>query len=295
MTMPVKSMATQKRVGKMRSAAVKRRVANKSPGGTKAIVPMHELLPLHHRIYIVLRRRLLEGVFKGDAPLPGEHLLAAEFSVSRETVRRVLDRLAQERLITRRHGVGTFPTVVNDAPASNQSRISYYDFIALSSQRYDDTLLEFAEVSTPAEVLREVVDFGQLALKVSRLRSNQGKPEHIVDSYVPAALATLLAGELTPTTLGNRTVLEVLKRRGVEAESSEMWISAVAADSFEASHLNVAIGAPLVHAIRVSLDARGRAIEFSRFHSVADRFGYRFAFDRNSIWARIPPDKNRGR
>jgi GntR family transcriptional regulator len=284
MTMAEKASSTQKR-----------RLANKSPRNSKARVPMHELLPLHHRIYIVLRRRLLEGAFKGDAPLPGEHLLAAEFSVSRETVRRVLDRLAQEGLITRRHGVGTFPAVLSDAPASKQSRISYYDFIALSSQRYDDTLLEFAEVSTPAEVLREVQDFGPLALKVSRLRCIQGKPEHIVDSYVPAALATLLAGELTPITLGNRTVLELLKRQGVEADSSEMWISAVAADSFEAGHLNVSIGAPLVHAIRVSLDAQGRAIEYSRFHSVADRFGYRFAFDRNSIWARIPPNKDRER
>ena len=261
---------------------------------------MHELLPLHHRIYIVLRRRLLEGVFKANASLPGEHLLAAEFAVSRETVRRVLDRLAQEQLITRRHGVGTFPAVVGDAAVSDaavskQSRISYYDFIALSSQRYDDTLLEFAQVSTPAEVLREVPSFGPLALKVSRLRCNQGKPEHIVDSYVPAALATVLASELTPTTLGNRTVLELLKRKGVEADSSEMWISAVAADSFEAGHLHVAIGAPLVHAIRVSLDAQGRVIEYSRFHSVADQFGYRFAFDRNSIWARIPPSKDRGR
>ncbi len=293
--MPVKSDSARRLVAKAQSAGSKRRQANKSRANSRTRAPMHELLPLHHRIYIVLRRRLLEGVFKANASLPGEHLLAAEFAVSRETVRRVLDRLAQEQLITRRHGVGTFPAVVGDAAVRKQSRISYYDFIALSSQRYDDTLLEFAQVSTPAEVLREVPSFGPLALKVSRLRCNQGKPEHIVDSYVPAALATVLASELTPTTLGNRTVLELLKRKGVEADSSEMWISAVAADSFEAGHLHVAIGAPLVHAIRVSLDAQGRVIEYSRFHSVADQFGYRFAFDRNSIWARIPPRKDRGR
>lgn len=246
--------------------------------------PMHELLPLHHRIYIVLRRRLLEGAFAANAPLPGEHLLAAEFAVARETVRRVLDRLAQEGLIIRRHGVGTFPTASGDAPQSDQSRITYYDFIALSSHRYEDKLLEFSAAPTPPELLREAPDIGPSALKVSRLRNNHGKPEHIVDSYVPLSLATLL----TPATLGNKTVLEVLKSQGVEADSSEMWISAVAADSFEARYLNVAIGAPLVHATRVSRDATGRAIEFSRFHSVADQFGYRFTFDRGSIWARIP-------
>jgi GntR family transcriptional regulator len=250
----------------------------------RGAAPMHELLPLHHRIYIVLRRRLLEGVFHANEPLPGEHQLAAEFKVSRETVRRVLDRLAQEGLIDRRHGVGTFPASGGDDTPVSERKISYYDFIALSSQRYDDKFLEFAVVPTPAEVRREDPAFGPTTLKVSRLRRHEGLPQHIVDSYVPAALASFI----TPARLGSKTVLEVLKKAGVEADTSEMWISAVAADSLEALQLNVEIGAPLVHATRVSRDAHGRAIEFSRFHSVAESFGYRFSFDRGSIWARIP-------
>ena len=249
------------------------------------VVPMHALLPLHHRIYMLLRRRLLEGVFPRALPLPGEHQLAAEFKVSRETVRRVLDRLAQEGLVDRKHGVGTFPATTSDSAVADGRTMSYYDFIALSSHRYEDELLEFAVVATPAEVQRAGADFGATTLKVSRLRRKAGQPEHIVDSYVPTALAT----HVTRATLGNKTVLEILQKQGIEAETSEMWISAVAADSLEAEHLRVEIGAPLVHATRVSRDERGKAIEFSRFHSVAERFGYRFNFERGSVWARMPP------
>jgi GntR family transcriptional regulator len=276
---------------------VKRRVARKRKSTTpamrakrpaKAGLPVHALLPLHHRIYIVLRRRLLEGAFPPDRPMPGEHQLAAEFLVARETVRRVLDRLSQEGLVDRRHGVGTFPAAIGEESPGHDRQVSYYDFIAFSSHRYEDEPLEFAVVPTPADVLREGDEFGPTTFKISRLRKHLGNPEHIADSYVPVAFARFL----TPATLGNKTVLEVLRKQGIVAETSDMMISAVAADSFEARHLRVEIGAPLVHATRVSRDATGRAIEFSRFHSVPERFGYRFSFDRGSIWARIPAGEN---
>jgi DNA-binding GntR family transcriptional regulator len=80
----------------------------------------------------------------------------------------------------------------------------------------------------------------------------------------------------------------MLRKHGIEAETSEMSVGAVAADADEARYLQVEVGAPLVHATRVSRDASGRAVEFSRFHSVAGRFGYRFKFDRNSLWAQPP-------
>lgn len=245
---------------------------------------MHALLPLHHRIYIVLRRRLLESAFDAAQALPGEHQLAAEFKVSRETVRRVLQRLARERLVHRRHGVGTFPALLRGDTANAKRTDSYYDFIAFSSHKFEDRVLEFAKITTPSEVLREGAAFTDTSLKISRLRRLNGRPAHIVDSYVPLDYAQYISRD----SLGNKTVLEELQKHGIEAQTSEMWVGAVAADSLEAKQLRVDIGAPLVHAARVSRDAKGRAIEFSRFQSVADEFRYRFIFDRNSVWARVP-------
>ncbi|MEO6032048.1 MAG: GntR family transcriptional regulator, partial [Burkholderiaceae bacterium] len=62
-------------------------------------------LPKYHRIYLVLREQLQEGRF--DAGLPGEIALMQQFGVARVTVRRALERLADEGLSQRSPGRGT--------------------------------------------------------------------------------------------------------------------------------------------------------------------------------------------
>ena len=56
----------------------------------------------------ILTDRIRRGVYPAGSQVPPEHQLAAEFSVSRATVRSALTALAQQGLVARRHGVGTF-------------------------------------------------------------------------------------------------------------------------------------------------------------------------------------------
>lgn len=62
----------------------------------------------YRNIYMELRSRITRGVFEPETALPSEHLLCGEFQVSRPTIRRALGKLAEERLIIRRPGVGSF-------------------------------------------------------------------------------------------------------------------------------------------------------------------------------------------
>ena len=68
-------------------------------------------LPKYHQIYLVLREQLQEGRFAEG--LPGELALMQQFGVARVTVRRALEQLAAEGLISRepgpRHAAGAAP------------------------------------------------------------------------------------------------------------------------------------------------------------------------------------------
>ncbi|WP_202620017.1 GntR family transcriptional regulator, partial [Escherichia coli] len=72
-------------------------------------------LPKYHQIYLVLREQLQEGHFAEG--LPGELALMQQFSVARVTVRRALELLQGEGMISREPGRGTRPL----APAASSS------------------------------------------------------------------------------------------------------------------------------------------------------------------------------
>lgn len=63
-------------------------------------------LPKYHQIYLVLREQLQEGRYDVDG-VPGEHALAAQFQVARITIRKAMEMLVADGLVSRRPGLGT--------------------------------------------------------------------------------------------------------------------------------------------------------------------------------------------
>src|SRR5690606_15762165 len=67
-------------------------------------------LPLYHRLYVILRERIVNGDYHAGDLLPSEADLMSDFGVSRITVKRALDDLASEGLLERSRGRGTMVT-----------------------------------------------------------------------------------------------------------------------------------------------------------------------------------------
>ena len=64
--------------------------------------------PLRDQIAEVIRTRIADGVYPPRRAIPGEHALAAEFEVSRPTVRAAIEVLVAEGLLHRVRGKGTY-------------------------------------------------------------------------------------------------------------------------------------------------------------------------------------------
>jgi GntR family transcriptional regulator len=64
--------------------------------------------PLYKQLQRALREAIQKKVLAPDDALPAERDMAEEFSISRITVRKALDGLVSEGLLTRRQGAGTF-------------------------------------------------------------------------------------------------------------------------------------------------------------------------------------------
>src|SRR4030067_419851 len=67
-----------------------------------------EGIPLYVKIRESLREKITEGELERGQKLPSEDELAAQYGVSRMTVRQGIPDLFEDVLLYRRHGVGTF-------------------------------------------------------------------------------------------------------------------------------------------------------------------------------------------
>ena len=81
--------------------------------------------PAHRdRLYESLLGRILAGDYAPGSRLPSEEVLAAEFGVSRPTVRQALARLREEDFITSRRGSGSYVRAPEDEPQAPFAPIS---------------------------------------------------------------------------------------------------------------------------------------------------------------------------
>jgi GntR family transcriptional regulator len=71
-------------------------------------------LPYYNQFYEMMRDRIIDGDLSPGQALPTEQELVERYSISRTTVRHALDQLANEGLVYRQSGRGSFvahPTV----------------------------------------------------------------------------------------------------------------------------------------------------------------------------------------
>ena len=234
---------------------------------------VERLVPLHYQVYMTLRRRLLEGEFAPDSPLPSEHQLAADFKVSRVTIRRTLARLEDEGLVLRRHGIGTFP---GDLAAKSGSAAPIGSLrerlVGPDSERRNLRLLSFARVAPPPRLQVAGLRFGRKVLRIQRLSLHGSRPTHLVTSHVPGDFAALLQRDR----LGNQTVLELLEAAGIRIGEAEVTITAAAADVVVAERLAVPVGAPVLVAMRLTRDTSGRPVEYFEGISRPDEYSFQF-------------------
>jgi GntR family transcriptional regulator len=234
--------------------------------------------PKYLQIRELLLRRLARDLAPGDR-LPTENALSREFGVARETVREALSGLERDGLIVRRRRNGTFvakrPTAARDRRLTGNSE----DF---SELKFDTaaTVLDARAMAPPNGVAKVMnLDPSAEIFHIGRLRSFENKPF----SYEEAFLRLDVGQKVAKLDLRNTAIIHELRNRlRLKIWEDQQQIEAVAADSYVAGLLGVAVGAPLLFLVRHFLDKADRSIAVFWSHLRPDRYYYTLKFERPS-------------
>ncbi|HET7792752.1 MAG TPA: GntR family transcriptional regulator [Rhizobacter sp.] len=218
--------------------------------------------PLYQQIKALITRSLQGGEWKPGEAIPSEIELAARYKVSQGTVRKAIDALADENLVVRRQGKGTFV-------ATHAEEKIQYRFLRLTPDNGEPggaerRFIDCRRMRAPSDVARALdLKSGDVAVQVRRLLRFRGTPVVLDDIWLHGALFKGLTAERLSEYQGPMYGLFETEF-GVRMIRAEEQLRAVAADAAAAELLQVPVGAPLLSVERLSRTYGDKPVELRR-------------------------------
>ncbi|MEA5501817.1 GntR family transcriptional regulator [Halotia wernerae UHCC 0503] len=222
--------------------------------------------PLYLQLADAIRTRIADGNIKVGDALPSERELSQTTGISRVTVRKAIDALFREGLLSRRHGSGTYI-----APRIEQSAALLAGFSADMASRGKApgfTVLKHATgLPTPEEALALALGMGAKIVRLSRVRTADGEPLAVERACVPVQFLEGFAP-------AEGSLYSALEKRGFRPVRGLQRLQASLASPEEASLLGVPPGAAVLRIERRAFLGDGTPVEFTRSAYRGDRYDF---------------------
>ena len=209
--------------------------------------------PLYRRLQEALRGAIESSLLRPQDALPAERELAADFDVSRITIRKALDALVAEGLLTRKQGVGTFVSGRVEKQFAKLTSFSE-DMIARGRKPRSEWLLRASGAVTPDESLTLGLSPGAPVYRFHRIRFADDLPMAVEYSTIPGF--GLEGADAVADSL-----YEALNAAGNRPTRALQRLRAVLFDEERAQLLGMEAGAPGLYIERRGFLDDGRVIE----------------------------------
>ena len=213
--------------------------------------------PLYVQLKDFLIQRVLAGDWKPGMAIPNEIDLSREFGISVGTVRKALDEMESEGLVSRKQGRGTFVIdQTSDDYAARFSNIRDADGSRVRGTFQNCEVVAAMAHETEARKLQ--VPSGGPVFRLHRVCAHHGEPFMIEDSTLPQARFPGLAdgGDISTT------IVVLARRYGMVLTRGEEEITVATADRQTGKALKIAKGTPILKLDCVVYTSDDRPIEW---------------------------------
>jgi len=229
--------------------------------------------PQYRQIEQALRERI--SALRPGERLPSDADLCAEFGVSRMTARNAMQRLAEDGLIRREPGRGSFVAEPPSHRRANRLMTFTQEMLRAGRVPSSRVLTRVIRPSSASEAASLGILLRQPVVHLRRLRQADGEPVALESAILIGACgAAVMSADLVHGSLH-----ETLRRVGFELARGTATIAAAAATAEEARLLGTRPGGPLLVERRVIMDTHGTRIEATESVYPADRYALDVQFE----------------
>jgi len=225
-------------------------------------------IPYHYQLRELLRGEIGAGRWALGEKLLSERELCEAFGISRTTVREALEALANEGLLRRERGRGTFVA----EPKMVESVLHHSPFTDSMAEQGIPVKTEVLrqEVTMPPYVVAQELHLApdDLVILLVRVRSAFDDPILVSTSYVPQKLCPSLVDD----DLTRNSLYQLLRNKyGLVIAQAKRYMEAVAANEIEAGLLHIKPGTPLMLIESTVYMEDGTPLEYFKSRHRGDR------------------------
>ncbi|HEY1604858.1 MAG TPA: GntR family transcriptional regulator [Allosphingosinicella sp.] len=226
--------------------------------------------PLYQQLHNALRQAIADKRLASDSPLPPERDIASALGVSRITVRKALDALAEEGLVRRRHGAGTFVAPRAEARVEKSFSIltSFSEDMESRGRSSRSTWLRrSAGTVTPEESMVLGLSPGSPVLRFHRIR-------HADDIAMALEYSSIPGQYLESEMAVEASLYAALEKTGSRPVRALQRLRAVLFTAEQAELMGLEAGAPGLLIERRGFLPDGQAVEFTKSYYRGDSYDF---------------------
>ena len=228
-------------------------------------------VPLYYQLCNHLQKLIQGGIYHTGERIPSEADLCTQYAVSRVTVRKALDVLVQDGVLTRRHGLGTFVA----SPVFIESPYAQGSFAASCRQQGvtpSTQILFKAETPAKEQIAADMgIENGAPIYELHRLRLANGLASIYEIDYIRTAMQPCLERE----NLEDISLLTVIQQKsGLQYDGVEDMIDIAYATEEIAAALDCEVNAPLLCVYQKVYASCGSVMYINCQYIRSDRYKY---------------------
>ena len=217
---------------------------------------------IYQQIIDWMRKQISAGTWPEHYRLPSEFELAAEFDVSRGTIRKAINELTSEGVLVTIHGRGTFvESTVIEQPLAEQL-IAFSEALIDKKISYQTQVVR-QEIEIPPQRIASLLSLqdGVPALTLERVRSVRQTPINYLLNYVNPQYCP----GIEKVDFSRYRLFQTLEERyRLTLGWGQRTFQAISADEEIAKKLNITVCDPVMYMEQLIYLRDGSPIEFSR-------------------------------
>ncbi|MBL4938464.1 GntR family transcriptional regulator [Clostridium sp. YIM B02515] len=214
------------------------------------LIDKNSPIPVYYQLKEDIKGKISKGIWQVGQCIDSERELSEQYNVSRMTVRQALGELAQEGILHREKGKGTF---VCEPKVKQRDIMSFSDMVKKMGLKLTTEVNKFERIHTP-DFLLDLLQFEDI-YKIDRLRIVEGEVIANEIIYIPCDYCGYVNEERL-----KYSFYEILKDYGYVIDHSEASMQAVLMDEDYKQIFRTDKVIPLIKSFSKNITSEGKLL-----------------------------------